>query len=38
MLLEIILLYLWLSTKNFEKIFPKDLQKTSKWCKCGPKC
>jgi hypothetical protein len=27
MLLEIILLYLWLHAKEFEKTFPKDLQK-----------
>jgi hypothetical protein len=27
MLLEIIFLYLWLFAKEFEKIFPKDLQK-----------
>jgi hypothetical protein len=27
MLLEIIFLYLWLFAKDFEKIFPKDLQK-----------
>jgi hypothetical protein len=26
MLLEIIFLYLWLFAKEFEKIFPKDLQ------------
>jgi hypothetical protein len=36
MLLEIIFLYHWL--KEFEKTFPKDLQKQAKWCKCGPKC
>jgi hypothetical protein len=24
--------------KEFEKTFPKDLQKQAKWCKCGPKC
>jgi hypothetical protein len=27
MIVEIILLYLWLSAKEFEKTFPKDLQK-----------
>jgi hypothetical protein len=27
MLLEIIFLYLWLFAKEFDKIFPKDLQK-----------
>jgi hypothetical protein len=27
MLLEIIFLYLWLFAKDFEKTFPKDLQK-----------
>jgi hypothetical protein len=27
MLLEIIFLYLWLFAKEFENIFPKDLQK-----------
>jgi hypothetical protein len=27
MLLEIIFLYLWLFAKEFEKTFPKDLQK-----------
>jgi hypothetical protein len=27
MLLAIIFIYLWLFAKNFEKIFPKDLQK-----------
>jgi hypothetical protein len=27
MLLAIIFLYLWLFAKEFEKIFPKDLQK-----------
>jgi hypothetical protein len=27
MLLEIIFLYLWLFAKDFENIFPKDLQK-----------
>jgi hypothetical protein len=27
MLLEIIFLYLWLFAKEFEKSFPKDLQK-----------
>jgi hypothetical protein len=24
--------------KNFEKEFPKHLQKQNKWCKRGPKC
>jgi hypothetical protein len=38
MLLEIIFSYLWLFTKEFEKISPKDLQKQVKWCICGPKC
>jgi hypothetical protein len=38
MLLEIIFLYHWLIAKEFEKTFPKDLQKQAKWCKCGPKC
>jgi hypothetical protein len=38
MLFEIILLYLWLFAKEFEKTFPKDLQKQVKWCICGPKC
>jgi hypothetical protein len=23
--------------KEFEKIFPNDLQKKGKWCKCVPK-
>jgi hypothetical protein len=32
-LFEIIVLYLWLFAKEFEKIFSKDLQKTSKWSK-----
>jgi hypothetical protein len=38
MLLEIIFLYLWMFAKVFEKIFSKRFAKTSKWCKCGPKC
>jgi hypothetical protein len=38
MLLEIIFLYLWIFAKEFEKTFPKDLQKHAKWCKCDPKC
>jgi hypothetical protein len=38
MLLEIIFLYHWLFTKEFEKTFPKDLQKQPKWYECGPKC
>jgi hypothetical protein len=38
MLLEIIFLYLWLFAKEFEKSFPKGFAKTSKWCKCDPKC
>ena len=33
--LEIIFLYHWLIAKEFEKTFPKDLQKQAKWCKCG---
>jgi hypothetical protein len=37
-LLEIILLYHWRFGKEFEKTFPKDLQKEAKWCKRGPKC
>jgi hypothetical protein len=35
---EIIFLYHWLIANEFEKTFPKDLQKQGKWCKCGPKC
>jgi hypothetical protein len=31
------ILYHWLIAKEFEKTFPKDLQKQAKWCKCGPK-
>jgi hypothetical protein len=27
----------WLIAKEFEKSFPKDLQKQGKWCKCGLK-
>jgi hypothetical protein len=38
MFLEIIFLYHWLIANEFEKTFPKDLQKQAKWCKCGPKC
>jgi hypothetical protein len=34
--LEIIFLYHWLITKEFEKTFPKDLQRQAKWCKCSP--
>jgi hypothetical protein len=26
-----------LIAKEFEKTFPKILQKQAKWCKCGPK-
>jgi hypothetical protein len=33
----IIFLYHWLIAKEFEKTFPKDLQKQAKWCKRGPK-
>jgi hypothetical protein len=32
-----IFLYHWLIAKEFEKTFPKYLQKQAKWCKCGPK-
>jgi hypothetical protein len=35
--LEIIVLYHWQIAKEFEKTFPKYLQKQAKWCKCGPK-
>jgi hypothetical protein len=35
--LEIIFLYCWLIAKEFEKMFPKDLQKQAKWCRCGQK-
>jgi hypothetical protein len=35
--LEIIFLYHWLITKEFEKTFPKRFEKQAKWCKCGPK-
>jgi hypothetical protein len=35
---EIIFLYHWLFAKEFERTFPKDLQKQAKWCKRGPKC
>jgi hypothetical protein len=35
--LEIIFLYHWLNAKEFEKTFPKYLQRQAKWCKCGPK-
>jgi hypothetical protein len=35
--LEIIFLYHWLISKDFEKNFPNDLQKQAKWCKCGTK-
>jgi hypothetical protein len=38
MLFEIIFLYYWLFAKEFEKTFPKDLQKQAKWSKGGPKC
>jgi hypothetical protein len=37
MLLKNYILYLRLIAKEFEKNFPKDLQKQAKWCKCGPK-
>jgi hypothetical protein len=30
--------YLWPFAKEFEKFFSKIFAKTSKWCKCGPKC
>ena len=29
--------YRWQIAKEFEKTFPKDLQKQAMWCKCGPK-
>jgi hypothetical protein len=35
MLLEIIFLYL---KKNLKELFEKDFAKSSKWCKCDPKC
>jgi hypothetical protein len=38
MLFEIIFLYHWLFAKEFEKNFPKYLQKQAKWCKGVPKC
>jgi hypothetical protein len=37
-ILAIVFLYLDYLQKIFERIFPKDLQKQSVWCKCGPKC
>jgi hypothetical protein len=37
MLLKILFLHLRPISNEFEKILPKDLQKRSKWCKCGPK-
>jgi hypothetical protein len=37
MLSKILFLHLRPIAKEFEKIFPNDLQKKGKWCKCVPK-